>query len=135
MPIYSDDPTRPSLSAIAKEGHAFSIPWNHVGMGVLSGFESDLLMKEQGPWLLSCPFKIESQKNTMSAILFEDDGSTVNYRDALSSRSESSTTHLSGSLAISVNVPCLSVSVSGKYDKLVLENDNVSYSLSRTQPE
>lgn len=104
-------------------------------MGVLSGFESDLLMKEQGPWLLSCPFKIESQKNTMSAILFEDDGSTVNYRDALSSRSESSTTHLSGSLAISVNVPCLSVSVSGKYDKLVLENDNVSYSLSRTQPE
>jgi len=57
-----------------------------------------------------------------------EDGGQATYVSANSDTSSSSSEHLSMSLGLSVGCEFLGASVSGKYDKDVLENTDVSTS-------
>lgn len=51
----------------------------------------------------------------------------ASFKDAESASHTTELSHLSGSLGVTVGCPFLSVSVSGTYDKTVLENEDVSH--------
>ncbi len=119
-----DNPTRPSLVSIAAAGHPFAVPWSHQEVALLAGFESGQILHKEGPWLLGSPF-VHANTNTQAKVQYDADGGTLTYRDSLSSRAESSTEHLSAELGLTVSVPFASANVTGKYDKMVMENEHV----------
>lgn len=120
-----DNPTRPSLVSVAAAGHPFAVPWSHKEVALLAGFESGRILQQEGPWVLGSPF-VQGRTDTQAVVQFDADGGTISYRDALSSRAESSTEHLSVELGVTVEIPFASANVTGKYDKTVTENEHVS---------
>lgn len=119
----SNDPTRPSLAAFVDAGHAFSVPWAGDARNLLTGFTSSSMLDDRGPWLPTCAF--DTGKAKMTAVLSDLQGGIASFRDGSSTHSGSSQEHLSAELGVSVGYPFLSASVSGKYDRDVLENENV----------
>ena len=118
-----DDPTRPSLDTIADAGHAFSIPWSRNVRPLATTLDSLRIAHQEGPWLLSCPFDVSSLK--LTTILHDTAAGNVSYRDGMSTSSGSSSEHLSAALGLTVGYPFLNASVTGQYDKDVMENENV----------
>jgi hypothetical protein len=116
--------TTPSLSNITDAGHAFSIPWDHQVRAVMAGFDSAGMKEKEGPWKLSSPFELSG--SSLSAIVPDTRGGIASFRDGFSTQSGASTEHLSAALGITVGYPFLNASVSGKYDKKVMMNNNVS---------
>ena len=118
-----DDPTRPSLNAIASAGHAFSVPWSHDVRLLMTTLDSSLLIKPEGPWMTACPFDVSGMK--LTTILQDTAGTSANFRDGLSTNSGSETEHLSAALGITVGYPFLNASVTGQYDRDTLETRSV----------
>lgn len=126
------DPTRPRLENATKTGHPFSVSWSREVRAVLSGLDSERLKDADGPWVTESPFDLTDVRELRAAIIPDSTGggglsSTGQYRDGMSTMSESGTDHLSAGLGISVGYPFLKASVSGKYDKKVTEDKNVSH--------
>lgn len=120
--MASDDLTRPSLVAQAKSGHPLLVPWGQKQIALLASFDSSRMPEKEGPWVLASPFDISATK---AIVQHDNDGGSIMYREGLSTRSNSSTEHLSASLAVSVSVPLAEASVSASYDKMVIANENV----------
>jgi hypothetical protein len=125
------DPTRPRLEHATKAGHPFSIGWSREVRCILAGLDSTRLMNPGGPWVIESPFDMSQTR--LCAIVPDSLGdgglsSSGHYRDGMSTTSTSGTDHLSASLGITVGYPFLNASVTGKYDKRVTENRNVSSS-------
>lgn len=117
--------TTPSLSSMTDAGHAFSIPWDRQVRAMMAGFDSAGVKEKEGPWKLSSPFDLSGA--TLSTIVPDTSGGIASFRDGFSTQSGVSTEHLSAALGITVGYPFLNASVSGKYDKNVMMNNNVSY--------
>jgi hypothetical protein len=120
----TSDPTRPSLSAYVDAGHPFSVPWASDAREVLTGFISTRIADTSGPWLSSCAFDLAQAR--LTAVLPDLRGGIASFRDGHSTHSSSTGEHLSAELGVSVGYPFLSASVSGKYDRNVIEDENVS---------
>lgn len=118
-----------SLTRIANIGHAFAIPWNHEVQPLLRGFDSARIMDRNGPWVTNSPF--EENEAKACTMCYESSNSSYTYREGESSQSHSSSEHMSFNLGVSVGPPFLSAEVSGKYDKTVLSNHNVSFVVLR----
>lgn len=122
------DPTKPSLVAMGDAGHAFSIPWSHNGevRALMAGFDSARMRELSGPWVLLSPFDLHGTK--LSALIPDDtSGGIGSFRDGFSTTSGSSNEHLSAALGITVGYPFLNASVTGEYDKTVIQNETVGY--------
>ena len=89
----------------------------------MTTFDSSRSSHADGPWLLSCPFDLTGLR--MTNIIPDRGGSVVSFRDGLSTNTGSSSEHLSAALGLTVGYPFLNASVTGQYDKNVLENENV----------
>jgi hypothetical protein len=122
----------PSLSNITEAGHAFCIPWDRQIRTVMSGFDSADMKKREGPWKTSCPFELYEAVLSTS-IIADTGGGIATFRDGFSTESGVSTEHLSAAIGITVGYPFLNASVSGKYDKTVMENENVSWTFSHVR--
>lgn len=119
------DPSRPSLVGLASAGHPFSIPWRREARPLLSSFDSRRAGDASGPWLLETPFDGQAMK--MHVVLTDANSNRTSYREGLSSRSTSSTEHLSVALGITIGYPFLNANVTAEYDKTVITNENVSF--------
>ena len=62
----------------------------------------------------------------MTTIIPDTGGGTASFQNGLSTNSGSSSDRLSASLGITVGYPFLNASVTGQYDKNVIENKKVS---------
>ncbi|KAK0629293.1 hypothetical protein B0T17DRAFT_615088 [Bombardia bombarda] len=123
----SSDPSRPSLAAFADAGHPFSVPMTGDVQNMLVGFDSKRMALATGPWLepSANPFDLRSRKGVQLKVVLPDiQGGSASFRDGFSTHSGSSYDHLSAEVGVSVGYPFLSGSVSGKYDKTVMENEN-----------
>jgi hypothetical protein len=116
--------TTPSLSHLTDAGHAFQIPWDRQVRPILIGFDSADMQKLDGPWKLSSPFDLPG--TMLSAVVPDTSGGIASFRDGFSTQSGASTEHLSAGLGITVGYPFLNASVSGKYDKQMMQNSSVS---------
>lgn len=131
MTFEDDNPfdlSKPSLTDFAASGHAFAIPWIERIQPVLSGFQSARIMDKAGPWVHASPF--DEQAVQACNMVFESNGGSCTYRDAMSSAAHGNSEHMSVSGSLSVGPPFLKAEASGQYDKSVSENENVSFSLS-----
>ncbi|OJJ42179.1 hypothetical protein ASPZODRAFT_147706 [Penicilliopsis zonata CBS 506.65] len=117
------DPTRPRLQDLARDGHAFGLPWSNQVKMPLTGFESSRVEDAtRGPWLLSSPFDLSEA--SLTTLLPETGSWTASFRDGFSTHASSSHEHLSASLGLTVGCPFLSASVSAEYDRTVQNNEN-----------
>ncbi|KAK0642162.1 hypothetical protein B0T16DRAFT_462167 [Cercophora newfieldiana] len=121
------DPTRPSISVTAQAGHPFSVPWGRQVRCILAGLDSSRFKDAAGPWMAETPF--DADKALLGVVIPDalgDGGLSTSghYRDALSTSSSSNYDHLSASLGVEIGYPCLSASVTAKYNKTVTEDKN-----------
>lgn len=119
----STDPTRPSVATTASIGHAFAIPCSQDVRPILTGFDSSDVQARQGPWVSQSPFNLANPD--FYAVVFDTNGGSTTYRDALSTHAESSTDHLSAGGSIGVGCEFLKAEVSVEYDRTVIENESV----------
>ena len=89
----------------------------------MTTFDSSRSSHADGPWSLSCPFDLSGLRAT--SIIPDEGGSVASFRDGLSTSSGSSSEHLSAALGLTVGYPFLNASVTGQYDRDILENENV----------
>jgi hypothetical protein len=69
------------------------------------------------------PFDLSRAK--LTTILHELNGANCIYRDAFSSRNVSSSEHMSFAAGVTVGAKFASVGVHGKYDKSVMDDEDV----------
>lgn len=118
------DPTQPSLEGFSAGGHSFSIPWSHDVRVLLCGFQTSKMKKTAGPWVASHT-AFDTSAIDMTSIIPDTQGGSTSYKDGLSTSSTTSYDHLSASLGITIGYPFLSGSVTGEYDKTVMDSRNV----------
>ncbi|VUC37254.1 unnamed protein product [Clonostachys rosea] len=116
------DPTLPSLEGLSSGGHPFSIPWSHDVGVLLGGFKSSWVTRREGPWVGKGAFDTSGMQ--MTAIIPDTQGGSTSYKDAITTSTAVSNDHLSASLGITVGYPFLNASVTGEYDRTVLESHN-----------
>lgn len=127
--ILPVDPTQPDLSALARSSCAFNIPWpnNPAPLATLgSGFRTSELNTQdvQAPFQTQTAF---SPRCLSESLRFrEESGSKSTFHKAITSDAQSSAEHLSVSFSGGVGGKVLGASVSGKYNKDVTKNRDVS---------
>jgi hypothetical protein len=119
------DPSKPSLEALTDGRHPFSLPWGHDVRVILGGFKVEDMSKQKGPWTRTSAFEISGSE--MLAIVPDTKGGSMSYRDGMTTSSETSDDHLSASLGLTVGYPFLNASVTGDYDRNVMESHNVGF--------
>jgi hypothetical protein len=114
-----------SLSNLSSARLPLCIPWSRTMKAVRLGttFHSRLSATFD-PWSKACPFLDIA---AMPILYTNDDGGQATYISAKSTSAGSNLEHLSMSLGLSVGCSFLGASVTGKYDKDVLENSDVCY--------
>ncbi|KAF5696335.1 hypothetical protein FGLOB1_13608 [Fusarium globosum] len=116
------DPSKPSLEALTDGRHPFSLPWGHDVRVLLSGFKMEDMSKQKGPWTKTSAFEISGSE--MLAVVPDTKGGSMSYKDGMTTNSETSDDHLSASLGLTVGYPFLNASVTGDYDRNVMESHN-----------
>ncbi|KAF4341607.1 hypothetical protein FBEOM_4509 [Fusarium beomiforme] len=119
------DPTKPSLEALTAGRHPFSLPWGHGVRVLLGGFKADGISKKTGPWATTSAFDISNTE--LLAVVPDAKGGSMSYKDSMTTSSETSDDHLSASLGLTVGYPFLNASVTGEYDRNVMESRNVGF--------
>ncbi|RPA86776.1 hypothetical protein BJ508DRAFT_357872 [Ascobolus immersus RN42] len=125
--ITTDSLPDPSFASVSRQAEArgiVSLPWFPRRIRLGASFDSTLVHTEDPFPPNSSLFAAESLQNV--PIRFETSGNVASYRSTESISSSSSSEHLSVGFAVSVGCSCLGGSVSGQYDKLVLENHDGS---------
>jgi hypothetical protein len=118
-----DDLSSTALSTRAKSGYPLIIPWTTEPLPLGTSFESTLAHTLE-PFLKSSAFDTNALHQVQ--FLYTGDGGTGNYASTSTMSSRSSDTHMSFSLGVTVGCSFLNASVTGSYEKDVLENDDVS---------
>ncbi|KAF5536436.1 hypothetical protein FPHYL_12968 [Fusarium phyllophilum] len=119
------DPSKPSLEALTDGCHPFSLPWGHDVRVLLGGFKVEDMSKQKGPWTKKSAFEISGSE--MLAVVPDTKGGSMSYKDGMATNSETSDDHLSASLGLTVGYPFLNASVTGDYDRNVMESHNVGF--------
>lgn len=121
------DPTRPSITLLAKQKLPLNLPWGTVPVVIGTPFFSSRAENE-APFTGRSPFDTHSLSKT--PLKFEaTDGGRASFTSTSSRSAGHSTEHLSASLGISVGCKFLSAGVTGSYDEDVAENVDVSHSI------
>lgn len=114
----------PTVEKQVDIGREIVIPWIHRELALGTGFSSKLV-STPNPWITAkSPFNIEVLRK--QRLLY--DGKVEgrhNFRDAESTSHSTGMEHTSGSLGVTVGCSFLSASVTGSYDKTVLETKDV----------
>ena len=127
--IFPEDPTIPSIALITSSRSQLSLPCPNnpalmtmVGSGVHS---SKLEEKEaEVPFRAKCAF---SEKTISEKPEFRiESGAQSNFHKALTSNAQSSVQHMAVSFKASVDAGVVGASVSGRYNKDVIRNKDVS---------
>lgn len=121
--MAEQDPTRPSLESFSSGGHPFSIPSGHDVRVPLCGFQTANMRQQKGPWVTMSAF--EASGLALTAVILDTKGGTMSYKDGMTTSSTTSDDHLSASLGLTIGYPFLNASVTGQYDKDVIESHNV----------
>ncbi|CAG9982475.1 unnamed protein product [Clonostachys byssicola] len=116
------DPTLPSLEGLSGGGHPFSIPWSHDVRVLLGGFKSSWVTRIEGPWVGKGAF--DTSDVQIHTVIPDTQGGSTSYKDAITTSTAVSNDHLSASLGITVGYPFLNASVTGEYDRTVMESHN-----------
>ena len=124
---YSDieDPTRATITACTRLKLPLILPWHPQQMIPLGTvFQSDNI---GDPWAKSSPFDTDSLLSA-PIIVQREDGTESSFRSHSTSKASATHDHLSLGLGVGVGIPFLAqVSVTGTYDKDVLENKDVGF--------
>lgn len=116
---------RPSIQRAAACG-LISIPWTRQPVSLGLGFDSQITDPKADPFQWSnCAFDNPQLKES-KIVYHRFDNCRGTYLSAATTRSTSSIEHLSLSLGVTVGNDLLGASVTGSYDKSVLDNKAVS---------
>lgn len=116
-------PFRASLSKQAAGGTPLNLPWSARYIAPGTSFKSALVKAPEGPFLKPSPFDSKSLEE--AAYVFEKNDLQGSFMEATSTSSGFNSEHLSVSLGITVGCSFLNASVSGRYDKSLLQNSDV----------
>ncbi|EON69944.1 hypothetical protein W97_09209 [Coniosporium apollinis CBS 100218] len=115
-------PFRASLSKQAAGGTQLNLPWSARYIAPGTSFKSALVKAPEGPFLKPSPFDSKSLEE--AAYVFEKNDLQGSFMEATSTSSGFNSEHLSVSLGITVGCSFLNASVSGRYDKSLLQNSD-----------
>ncbi|KAH8597448.1 hypothetical protein B0O99DRAFT_592606 [Bisporella sp. PMI_857] len=115
------DLSRPTVSRQAKSGYPIILPWTAEPLPLGTSFES-ALSHTINPFLKTNAFDPASL--CQARFLYTKDGGTASYASTSTTSSGTSNDHMSVSLGVTVGCPFLNASVTGSYDKDVLENND-----------
>ncbi|KAH0352644.1 hypothetical protein KCU83_g3352, partial [Aureobasidium melanogenum] len=101
-----------------------TLPWGPSALPIGSAFSSKQSTSPGGPLLLKSPF--DRVALSQAPLVYEASPNGGNYREISTTSNSNSYEHTSVSLGVSVGGSFLGGSVSGEYDKLVLENSDTS---------
>ena len=120
-----EDPTRATITTSTRSKLPLILPWHPEQMIPLGTmFQSDSI---SDPWMKNSPFDTDSLRSA-PIILQHEDGTENSFKSHSTSRTSATHDHLSLGLGVGVGLPFLAqVSVSGTYDKDVLENNDVGF--------
>lgn len=121
-------PFRASLSRQAAGGTQLDLPWSAQYIAPGTAFKSALIKAPEGPFLKPSPFDSKSLEE--AAYVFQKNDLQGSFMEATSTSSGFNSEHLSVGLGITVGCSFLNASVSGRYDKSLLQNSDVG--LKRT---
>lgn len=119
-----EDPTKATIATCTRSRLPLILPWHPEQMIPLGTiFQSHNI---NDPWAKSSPFGNDSLLST-PIIVQREDGTESSFTSHSTSRTSATHDHLSIGLGVGVGLPFLAeVSVTGTYDKDVLENEDVS---------
>ena len=122
--IAEDEISQASVERCTASSLPLILPWHPketIQLGTL--FHSQ---RPHDPWAKNSPFSSHSLRSTPK-ILSRDDGTESSFKSLSTTRTSESQDHLSLGLTLGVGLPFLAeVSVTGNYDKDVLQNADVS---------
>lgn len=116
-----------SISSISKFEMPMSLPWHPsstIRLGAL--FHSDRA-NEEDPWAKETLFT-QSSLESIPVHYRSDEGARSFFKSSVSSTSSQFEDHMSIWLGVSLGCPILGASVSGQYDRHVINNRRVSIS-------
>ncbi|KAJ9637673.1 hypothetical protein H2199_007163 [Coniosporium tulheliwenetii] len=115
-------PFRASLSRQAAGGTQLDLPWSAQYIAPGTAFKSALIKAPEGPFLKPSPFDSKSLEE--AAYVFQKNDLQGSFMEATSTSSGFNSEHLSVGLGITVGCSFLNASVSGRYDKSLLQNSD-----------
>jgi len=117
-------PFLPSIETFAAARRSIILPSGPTALPIGTGFSSKDSSSPGGPFLPQSAFnKIALAQ---APLVYEAGPNGGNYREVITTSDINSYEHTSVSLGVSIGGSFLGGSVSGAYDKLVLENNDVS---------
>jgi hypothetical protein len=117
-------PFLPSIQTFAAARRSIVLPWGPTALPIGTGFSSKNSSSPGGPFLTQSAF--DKTALAQALLVYEADPNGGNYHEVITTSDGSSYEHTSVSLGVSIGGSFLGGSVSGAYDKLVLENTDVS---------
>jgi hypothetical protein len=117
-------PFLPSIDTFAAARRSILLPWGPTALPIGTGFSSKNSSSPGGPFLTQSAF--DQIALAQAPLVYEASPNGGNYHEVITTSDSNSYEHTSVSLGVSIGGSFLGGSVSGAYDKLVLENTDVS---------
>ena len=127
MPTAEIYTPRESLKKTTEEHLPLYLPWYKAAITIGTGFDSHIAADNGNPWLPVAAF--EHLDTTTVTAAFET--GSASFREDTSSSSSSETSHMSGSLGVTVGNDYLNANVTGSFDEMNRKAKSVSIVLSR----
>ena len=120
-----EDPAQPSLARQAESGVPLRFPWTAQVLKPGTSFDS-LYLSSSHPFLGNSPFDCGALGHS-TFVYTDDSGGRASYVSTSSTTVGSSRDHFSAGLGVTVGCSFLNASVSGQYDKDVMNNNDVRH--------
>jgi len=119
-----DQPFLPSISSLASLRRAIVLPWGTRPIELGASFQSNRSTSPDRPFLSQSAF--DGAHLAQAHVLYDASPNAGTYEEHTTSMNSHSSEHLRASIGVSIGGSFLGGSVSGEYDKAVLENSNIS---------
>ncbi|KAL2015525.1 hypothetical protein VTK56DRAFT_5342 [Thermocarpiscus australiensis] len=124
-----DQPFLPSISRLASLRRAIVLPWGSQPIGLGTPFSSKRSTSPDGPFLSRPAF--DRAQLAQASMRYEASPNAGTYEEHTTTLNSHSSEHLSAGIGVSIGGSFLGGSVTGEYDKAVLENNN-SHKISQS---
>ncbi|KAK5725410.1 hypothetical protein LTR15_003596 [Elasticomyces elasticus] len=124
QPLTVEWPFLPSIETFAAARRPIILPWGPTALPVGTAFSSKNSSARRGPFLPQSAFDKVALAQTQ--LVYEASPNGGNYHEVVTTSNSNSYEHTSVSLGVSIGGSFLGGSVSGEYDKLVLENTDTN---------
>lgn len=114
----------PSISPLASLRQAIVLPWGSQPIQLGTPFSSNRSPSPDGPFLSLSAF--DRAQLAQASILYDASPNAGTYEEHVTTLNSHSSGHLSAGIGVSIGGSFLGGSVSGEYDKAILENNDVS---------